>query len=223
MNARSGSLPRRPNRGMIAGEKSPSHLQNAPPKIDLCEYCPPRLQPAAGREQSGRAVDPPADCLRAIAEGGRRTDRRGPLDLARWEQGMREPAGVFVGRVKRFLDDSEELRSSSPGQANAELLFWSVVMPARLQAGKDSRQLSARQPPSSEQLPGPSRCPTGLDCPKRSTPSRQGLDSGCPPRSRHDSPVAAQRRPHPLSRSRGGRLCRTSNGVKPQATMIGIS
>jgi transcriptional regulator with XRE-family HTH domain len=30
-----------------------------------------------------------------------------PATLARWEQGKREPQGVFLGRVKRFLHDGE--------------------------------------------------------------------------------------------------------------------
>jgi hypothetical protein len=30
-----------------------------------------------------------------------------PSTLAKWEQRKREPQGVFLGRVKRFLQDSE--------------------------------------------------------------------------------------------------------------------
>jgi transcriptional regulator with XRE-family HTH domain len=36
-----------------------------------------------------------------------------PSTLAKWERGEREPAGVFLGRVKRFLDDDAERRSNS--------------------------------------------------------------------------------------------------------------
>jgi transcriptional regulator with XRE-family HTH domain len=36
-----------------------------------------------------------------------------PATLAKWEQEKREPQGVFLKRVKRFLDDEEERRSSS--------------------------------------------------------------------------------------------------------------
>jgi transcriptional regulator with XRE-family HTH domain len=33
--------------------------------------------------------------------------------LARWEQGKREPAGAFLGRVKRFLSEkADECRDS---------------------------------------------------------------------------------------------------------------
>ena len=33
--------------------------------------------------------------------------------LAKWERGKREPAGPFLGRVRRLLDDQEERRSTS--------------------------------------------------------------------------------------------------------------
>ena len=37
-----------------------------------------------------------------------------PSTLAKWEQGKREPPqGVFLGRVKRFLDDETRRPSAS--------------------------------------------------------------------------------------------------------------
>jgi transcriptional regulator with XRE-family HTH domain len=44
-----------------------------------------------------------------------------PSTLARWERGEKEPTGKLLGRVKRFLDEPEEIQATVPELENPPL------------------------------------------------------------------------------------------------------
>ena len=58
-------------------------------------------------QYASRAVGRPADEPWAIAEESAKRLGVDPSTLAKWEQGKREPTGVFLVQVKRFLGGAE--------------------------------------------------------------------------------------------------------------------